>query len=220
MIVVNDHGEVNITSRSRGDQKKLSNFWTLDEPFDVDGIACLSAEGPIQAMKIADEAEQRRICMLNGRDAKMAGKLLKEALAVSRKVYWCGKEFEFRGPEHQALIRRIIRAKFAASAEARAALLETGNYPLVHKGPFIRDTPMTSLCAADFCRILHEIRDELQRGSFPPGSTPSVQGNNMDHLFFARAQPPKRIFRSRLEKRFTCSGKSVRAIAATPPLNA
>jgi len=157
--IIPKDGVVNVQSRSKGLQRKLSNFWAVS--FFFDGVECGSVEGAIQALKESDPDLQRSVCLLSGSEAKAFGKIKKEELESSLTVYWKGESMPFREERHRQLLEQIMRAKFEQSEEARAALIESAPYQLVHRGFPFRDLPMTSLPRKEFCEILTKIRTEL-----------------------------------------------------------
>lgn len=143
----------------------LSNFAAT--PFEVDGVDVHTAEGLIQGVKFEDECMQREVCALSsGLEAKHAGRNANKRIERelqsqgSALVFWQGRSFGFRSPEHFALLRRALEAKFASNAAARTALLSTGHATLIHDLGH-PESPMTSLPAEVFCKMLGEIRATL-----------------------------------------------------------
>lgn len=142
---------LNISSKSEDWRSViLSNFTIM--PFCLDGRYLVSMEGFIQAIKFPPTDPRRLpITLMWGKKAKEAGQ---EAKCIS--VWWDGAEYAYRSPEHEALIRRALEAKFHCNEGARVALKSTGTDILTHDvGP---ESPQTSLPAEIFCRMLTEIR--------------------------------------------------------------
>ena len=139
--------------------RELSNFPPAS--FTIDGVECASAEGFIQALKEPDPEKQVGICALVGRKAKFKGKKVWKKHRHKGKVWWQGREIEFRSKEHMELVERALRAKFAEHEPSRIALLATGDEEITHDlgRP---ESPYTSLPAAEFVRMLTSIRAELR----------------------------------------------------------
>ncbi|KPJ85447.1 hypothetical protein AMJ57_03075 [Parcubacteria bacterium SG8_24] len=150
---------INVSSKASWPGNKLSNF--PPAPFVIDGVKCASAEGFIQALKFKDPEMQRHVCSLVGLAAKRQGRKANRRVRHQRKVWWQGREFGFRSPEHLDLIERALRAKFTQNDSARRALLATRDATLTHSTGH-RESPHTSLPARDFVRMLYRIRAELQ----------------------------------------------------------
>ena len=150
---------MNIGSGAGGPAGKCSNF--PPSPFVLDGVECASAEGFIQALKHPDPEMQEVICELVGRAAKFKGKKLNKKVKRTGKVYWLGREIEFRSQEHMDLIERGLRAKFTQHVGSRRALLATRDAVLTHIMGH-KESPHTSLPARNFIRMLYKIRAELK----------------------------------------------------------
>ena len=133
----------------------LANFPAF--PFVLDGTAIASVEGFVQGIKFPEHHESRTAAFSSwGAVAKRLG-----SDAERINVWWTGAEIAYGSDEHHRLIARAVRAKFAFNEGARLALKATAGLVLQHDiGP---DSPVTSLPAAVFCRILTELREELLR---------------------------------------------------------
>jgi predicted NAD-dependent protein-ADP-ribosyltransferase YbiA (DUF1768 family) len=150
---------INASSSAKWPGNKLSNF--PPSPFVIDGVECASAEGFIQALKFDNPEMQRHVCTLVGLAAKRKGRKGNKRVQRQRKVWWQGREIEFRSQEHMDLIERALRAKFTQNDSARRALLATRDSTLTHNTGH-RESPHTSLPAREFIRMLYRIRAELQ----------------------------------------------------------
>lgn len=104
----------------------ISNFALT--PFELDGRAYQSVEGFWQGLKFDDEAERQRVAQLHGADARRAGRSRPYGAAVRYE----GQSFAVGTWEHWRLMYWACRAKFRQHETARAALLSTGERPLVH----------------------------------------------------------------------------------------
>jgi predicted NAD-dependent protein-ADP-ribosyltransferase YbiA (DUF1768 family) len=97
-------------------------------PFDLDGRRYASVEGFWQGLKSDSAAERARIAALWGLEAKSAGpRVWPPTFDYEGQTYPSGAY------PHWKLMRRACEAKFSQNAEARAALLATGDRPLTHK---------------------------------------------------------------------------------------
>jgi predicted NAD-dependent protein-ADP-ribosyltransferase YbiA (DUF1768 family) len=98
-------------------------------PFELHGRAYASVEAFWQGLKFPDEDRRFQIAALHGVEAKQAGRDAPdgETLIYGDKTIPVGR------PGHWALMKQACRAKFTQNAEARAALLATGERPLTHR---------------------------------------------------------------------------------------
>ena len=119
-------------------EKKLSNFAPL--VFTFDGVTCACLEGPLQAFKSKDVDEQIRICQLDGRSAKRAGRAYNN-WKKSQTLHWQGVAYHRSSKAYQALLNRLYTVAFEASADFRQTLLESGRMPLSLLARTTRTTP-------------------------------------------------------------------------------
>ena len=152
---------LNISSKGTWPANVLSNFAAT--PFVLDGIECASAEGFIQALKFPDPEMQRMVCQLVGLAAKKRGQSATKRVVRRNKVWWQGREFEFRSKEHFALVERGLMAKFTQSDRSRRALIATEGMTLRHDLGH-PESAQISLPARVFIRILNRIRDDILAG--------------------------------------------------------
>lgn len=118
---------ININAKAPKPLDLISNFAAT--PFELDGEAYASIEGFWQGLKFSDLTERRRVAALSGPEAKDAGG---RAPASDLIVY--GDELIRAGTwDHWQLMERACRAKFGQQEGARAALLSTGERPLMHQ---------------------------------------------------------------------------------------
>lgn len=117
---------INITSDSPPPLSLISNF--AQTPFDLDGRRYASVEGFWQGLKFPAPEDRSRIAALWGSEAKQAGT---EAAGLDTIEYG-GRAIRVGTFEHWRLMRRACLAKFSENKAARAALLSTGERPLVH----------------------------------------------------------------------------------------
>lgn len=134
--------------------KLMSNF--APTPFVLDGHRYSSVEAFYVSLKFSDDPKmQAAIRRMDGKEAKRAGSRSKATRATHQ-----GREFLLGSPEHHALIKRAIRAKLEQNPEVARAFAATHPRPIVHDtGRPERST--TTFPAAEFTRILTELRDEL-----------------------------------------------------------
>ena len=153
------HAVVDIYSKGDYPADLLSNF--APHAFVLDGVACASMEGFLQALKHKSPEKQREICSLTGKAAKMAGKG-KHLFKLTGHLYWQGKKLHRRRKEYNALVRRAYEAMLAASEDFKLALLCTQDRPLTHSlGKHSRFT--TILTETEFIEHLNAVRRLLHR---------------------------------------------------------
>jgi predicted NAD-dependent protein-ADP-ribosyltransferase YbiA (DUF1768 family) len=124
-------------------------------PFNLMGRYYASVEGFWQGLKFLKEADRMRVAALWGKEAKRAGDGLGE---VDEFVYE-GATCAVGGHGHRSLMLEACRAKFNQNAEARQALLATGNRPLMHR---VRRDSKT-IPGVVMAEIWMRIRDGLHR---------------------------------------------------------
>jgi predicted NAD-dependent protein-ADP-ribosyltransferase YbiA (DUF1768 family) len=133
----------------------LSNF--AMSPFVLDGVLLASVEGFIQGIKFPEGHPNRQRAFVSaGWDAKELGRE-----ADRKGAYWNGGRADYGSFEHQRFIERALRARFAQNEGLQHVLRSTVGLSIRHdpgEGP---EPAVTSLPAAEFCRIVTEIRDEL-----------------------------------------------------------
>jgi predicted NAD-dependent protein-ADP-ribosyltransferase YbiA (DUF1768 family) len=144
---------LDIKSKAPFPAGELSNF--ADHEFVIDGVACASMEGFLQSLKVADEAEQRRVCALVGEQAQRAGRHYD--WQTSGTLWWRGVPIDRLSDAYQALLDRAYDALLAQSVRFRRALAATGDRPLVHT--LGKSDPCdTILTAEEFCTRLEQLR--------------------------------------------------------------
>lgn len=135
-LVLDDLGErldacrepINVVSTSADPAvRMISNF--AESPFALDGVRYRSVESFWQGLKFPSLQERNRIAALDGKQAQAAGR----RQGYPEAIDYLGARILPGGPEHWRLMEAACRAKFAQNAEARAALLATGDRPLVHR---------------------------------------------------------------------------------------
>lgn len=120
---------VDVYSKGAYPADALSNFYAYD--FNMDGVACASLEGFLQALKYRDPKKQAAVCALTGIDAKNAG-AKKRLWKLQKRVWWQGKAYGLFSDDLQMLIDRAYRALYDQSAAFRQALKDTEGAELVH----------------------------------------------------------------------------------------
>lgn len=157
--------EANIISQ--GQYPLVSNF--ADTRFEFQGKQFRSAEAFIQYIKYPENhPDKKKVAKLFGKEAKKAiiGEIREE---INRKliarqtpvVYWNGQEINYRSPEHYALIKEALRAKFEQNPEAYSQLMATVDKTLIHNTGG-KESSNTSFPASEFTRILTELREEFR----------------------------------------------------------
>ncbi len=119
---------LNVTSTSPDPVAQwISNF--APTPFTLDGQGFACVEGFWQGLKFARESERRRLAAMDGHGARQAGQ--EQGYGVT--IEYQGRQIAVGTWEHWQLMERACWAKFSQHAEARAALLATGERPLQHR---------------------------------------------------------------------------------------
>lgn len=150
---------INIVSSSPDPTARLiGNFGAA--PFDLDGEIYRTVESFWQGLKFAGAADRRRIAALDGREAWAAG----TAKGYGATVSYGGEDIVVGTWAHWQLMERACRAKFEQNAEARAALLATGERPLTHILPH----DSRSIPGAIMADIWMRIRKSLQHKMASP----------------------------------------------------
>ncbi|MGK7899673.1 MAG: hypothetical protein AB4372_40175 [Xenococcus sp. (in: cyanobacteria)] len=144
----------------------VSNF--ADTRFEFQKKQFRSAEAFIHYIKYPENhPEKKKVARLFGKEAKRA--VIKEIREeINRKllageaptIYWNGEKIDYRSPEHYALIKDALRAKFEQNPEAYRQLMATGDKKLIHNTGS-QESSNTSLPAKEFTRILTELREEF-----------------------------------------------------------
>jgi predicted NAD-dependent protein-ADP-ribosyltransferase YbiA (DUF1768 family) len=143
---------LNITSRSPMPLRQISNF--AHTPFILDGRSYASVEGFWQGIKFSDEVDRRRLSVLYGSAAKDAGFYA----PVADRICYLGRDIRVGTWDHWKLMERANEAKFEQDETARAALVTTGERPLVHRTkPDSRTIPGVIMA-----EIWMRIRDRLK----------------------------------------------------------
>lgn len=131
----------------------MSNF--SSHAFVLDGVRCATVEALIQGIKFSPNDSRRE--QILGMDGLAAWKM--RVHAEGDFVWWAGAQMVYRSPEHAALIKRAIEAKFAQNPDAMEALISTKDLTIIHKPGSTPESPKTSLPAAVYCQILTDIRE-------------------------------------------------------------
>ncbi len=119
---------INVTSKHPDEAiRTIGNF--ADTPFVLDGQYYQSVESFWQGLKATDPVERRRIAMLSGAEAKSDSFIP----SYSATLLYDGKVVTVGTWHHWQLMKRACEAKFQQNEYAKAALLSTGNRPLVHE---------------------------------------------------------------------------------------
>lgn len=146
-------GVVDIKAKADFPAGALSNF--APHAFTFDGVACRCMEGLLQSFKIADEAEQVRVCGLAGPVAQSVGR--KHDWQTTGTLWWRGTLYDRLSDDYQLLLDRAFDALFEQSKTFRDALAATGDAQLAHS--FGRDDPCeTILTSSEFVSRLERLR--------------------------------------------------------------
>ena len=116
---------INVTSLSPDPIGLIANF--APTPIELDGVRYACVEAFWQSLRFPLD-ERPAIAALDGGAAKGQG----SQRPYGSHVTYGGSEIPVGAYEHWQLMRRACRAKFEQNADARAALLGTGERPLIH----------------------------------------------------------------------------------------
>lgn len=122
--------KLDIHSQAKWPSSELSNF--AAHPFILDGVACASMEGFLQALKFQQLDEQRRVCALSGLEAKVAGQGATLDWRAQQVLWWQGQPMTRRSAAYTDLLTRAYDAMFDANPRFRFALLVAGHFKLTH----------------------------------------------------------------------------------------
>jgi predicted NAD-dependent protein-ADP-ribosyltransferase YbiA (DUF1768 family) len=156
---------VNVGS-SRADliEREMSNF--EHSPFVLDGREFASVEGFYVWLKWSgDPARQAQAAQMWGSEAKKFGKP-----STNKTAEYNGQTIVLGGPEHHALIKRAIQAKLEQHPDLARRFAETHPRKLLHDLGY--PEPPSRLPAADFTRILTELRQDLVDGKIVTADGP------------------------------------------------
>jgi predicted NAD-dependent protein-ADP-ribosyltransferase YbiA (DUF1768 family) len=116
---------INVTSGSPDPIRLIANF--APTPFELDGVRYACVEAFWQSLRFSPE-ERPRIAALAGPVAKQES----NKQPYGSHIAYGGRTIPVGTFEHWQLMRRACAAKFTQNADARAALLGTGDRPLIH----------------------------------------------------------------------------------------
>jgi predicted NAD-dependent protein-ADP-ribosyltransferase YbiA (DUF1768 family) len=116
---------INVTSSSPSPIRLIANF--APTPFELDGVRYACIEAFWQSLRFPAE-ERAKIAHLDG----AAAKHISAQRPYGSHVTYGGQEIAVGAYDHWQLMARACHAKFEQRADARAALLGTGDRPLVH----------------------------------------------------------------------------------------
>jgi predicted NAD-dependent protein-ADP-ribosyltransferase YbiA (DUF1768 family) len=144
---------INVMSKAPDPAIRLiSNF--AHTPFELDGCRYESVEGFWQGLKYPGEARRREVAELHGVEVRDAGRDADPDV----QIVYRGTSVRVGTIDHWELMRIACGAKFSQHAAARAALLGTGDRPLMHR---VRDDSRTipGVVMADiWMRIRRDLR--------------------------------------------------------------
>lgn len=143
---------LNVTSSSPDPIRLISNF--APTPFVLDGVSYACVEAFWQSLRFPVE-ERPRIAVLDGPAAKQEV----DRQPYGACIFYDGQAIAVGTYEHWRLMQRACQAKFEQNADARAALLATGDRPLTHSmQPDSRTIPGVVMA-----EIWMKLRESLRR---------------------------------------------------------
>ena len=144
---------IDIKAKAAWPAGALSNF--AAHAFIFDGVACASMEGFLQSLKVADAAEQERVCGLDGPVAQSIGRT--HDWSATGTLWWRGTLYDRLSDDYQGLLDRAYQALFDQSEKFRDALAATGDARLTHT--FGKTDPCETILTADeFTSRLERLR--------------------------------------------------------------
>lgn len=147
---------LNITSRIDDPVLRLiSNL--AETPFELDGRRYASVEGFWQGLKFSEQARRDQIATLSGLEARRAG----AAAAALDAFDYEGSPIRTGTYDHWALMKRACHAKFTQHAAACAALLGTGERPLVHRTRLDSRTIPGAVMAEIWMKLRTKLRRDM-----------------------------------------------------------
>lgn len=148
---------VDISSDGRYPGAMLSNFTPYE--FTFRGKRFLSMESLLQGLKFETIETQNGVFERVGVKAKLRGK--KRKWYLDQTLYWQGTPMKRDSEEYKNIVREAFYA-LAENIDFQQTLLATGSKRLYHTMGK-SDPTRTILTEAEFCSILTEIRNELQK---------------------------------------------------------
>ena len=148
---------VDISSDGRYPGAMLSNFTPYE--FTFRGKRFLSMESLLQGLKFETVETQNGVFERVGVKAKLRGK--KRKWYLDQTLYWQGTPMKRDSEEYKNIVREAFYA-LAENIDFQQTLLATGSKRLYHTMGK-SDPTRTILTEAEFCSILTEIRNELQK---------------------------------------------------------
>jgi predicted NAD-dependent protein-ADP-ribosyltransferase YbiA (DUF1768 family) len=147
---------INVVSNSRNPVVRIvSNL--ADTPFELDGRRYQSVESFWQGLKFPEETDRLRLAECDGPRARAEG----SRQGYGRTLVYEGAEIAVGTFEHWQLMERACLAKFEQSADARDALLSTGDRPLVHIVRRDSKSIPGVIMAQIWMRLRHRLRNRL-----------------------------------------------------------
>ena len=145
----------NIHSKGAYPADQLSNF--AAHAFIFEGVPVAGMEGFLQSLKFREEDRQRQICLLVGKEAKLAG----SQQAWHGYLYWKGVAYRRKGKEYWHLLTRAYDEMARQCPDFRKALLSSAPILLHSIGRWCRSK--TCLSWWELCLLLTRLRRKLRR---------------------------------------------------------
>lgn len=142
----------NITPIGRHPEDILSNLCGND--FCFDDVQCRCMEGFLQSLKYQDEEQQRKVCLMNGTDARQDSNSTWEK---SQILWWKGRPIKRQSSEFRRLVRKVYESMYEWSARFRDILMSTEGKELRYNSGQ-NDSHKSILTDKEFCKILTDLR--------------------------------------------------------------
>lgn len=147
---------IDISSNKYPQGNTLSNFTPY--AFKFRNVECKSMEGLIQALKFKNHEKQKETCLMNGYQAKKAGK--DSDWKTDLCLYWQDEKYLRYSRKYQQLLDEAFNS-LASNEIFTDNLIQTTGYELTHSMGK-RNIWSTALTEFEFCSRLMNIRDEKQ----------------------------------------------------------
>ncbi|HNB21009.1 MAG TPA: hypothetical protein PKZ32_01240 [Candidatus Melainabacteria bacterium] len=150
---MNEMQPINCASSSQEEVgRDASNF--AHTPFVFRGIEFASVEGFYQGIKFPEGEKRTQTFAMHGVYARSAGKKAK-----TKQTTFDGQTFTMGSPEHHAIIKEAIRAKFEQHPAIARAFVATRPRTIIHDTG--RPARKSAFPVEVFCRVMTEIREEF-----------------------------------------------------------
>ena len=147
-----EDGTIDIRSKASAEAGRLSNF--TQRHFVFDNIECNSIEGVLQSFKCPDKERQKEICLLYGKEAKLAGQ--DYDWTYNQTLYWNEVEYPRKSKEYQNLLDRLYDTVYEQNEQFKADLEFLRDKKFDHRMG-LTDKSKTVLTRSEFVQRLRKL---------------------------------------------------------------